>query len=48
MAAFVKEQEDGPDNKDSKTLASWAAGDLEADDKQVRDYYIKQLQKRRT
>mmetsp|Transcript_33068 Transcript_33068/g.50728 ORF Transcript_33068/g.50728 Transcript_33068/m.50728 type:complete len:99 (-) Transcript_33068:22-318(-) len=48
VAAFVRGLQDGPESFDSKTLSSWAEGDLTFEDKQVRDYYIKQLQKRRT
>ena len=40
VAAFVKSREEGPQHKDSQTLQQWADGDLDKDDKQVRDYYI--------
>ena len=40
VAAFVKSREEGPHHKDSQILQQWADGDLDKDDKQVRDYYI--------
>ena len=43
VAAFMKKVEEGPSHPDSQTLQQWADGDLTFDDKQVRDYYIKQL-----
>ena len=47
VAAFVKTLQDGADDKDARTLQDWADGKLSFDDKQVRDYYIQQLQKTR-
>ena len=40
VAALVKEAEEGPLHKDTRTLNEWAAGNLHEDDKRVRDYYI--------
>merc|ERR1712086_997412 len=40
VAAFVKGLQDGPEHQDTQTLRRHAEGELEFEDKRVRDYYI--------
>ena len=47
VAAFVKQLEVGTEHPDFQVLDEYAQGNLTFDDKQVRDYYIQQLQRRR-
>jgi len=38
--------ESGPEHPDAVTLAEWAQGSLTKEDEQVKDYFVKQFQKK--